>query len=230
MIMKYITKQQIKNLGPNSKLLKQYKSQLKGLTPLQFETGVGLILGDAYIRSRDGGQTYCMQFEWKNEAYINHVCKLYDEWVLSSPHKKLRIHVPNGPEVVTWGAQTFKHKAFNELAELFIINNKKHIIPDLVNKYVTPRSLAYWFIDDGGKWDYNKNSNNKSIILNTQSFSIKEVQYLIDGLNTKFNLNSSMKFNKNKPIIFIPSNNYKHYYNLIIPYIIPEIKYKLPTL
>lgn len=228
MTMKYITKQQIINLGPNSKLLKQYKAQLTRLTLLQLEAGVGLILGDAYIRSRDEGKTYCMQFEWKNEAYINHVCKLYDEWILSLPHKKVRTNYL-GNEVVTWGAQTFKHKAFNELAELFIINNNKHINPDLVNKYITPRSLAYWFMDDGGKWDYNLNSNNKSIVLNTQGFSIQEVQYLIDGLNIKFNLNCSMKFNKNKPIIFIPSNNYKHYYNLIIPYMIPEIKYKLST-
>lgn len=226
--MKYITKDQIQNLGPNSKLLKQYKAQLTRLNSLQFEAGVGLILGDASIRTRDGGQTYCMQFEWKNKTYINHVCQLFDEWVLSPPHKKVRTNYL-GNEVITWGAQTFKHKAFNELAKLFIINNKKHIIPDLVDKYVTPVSLAYWFMDDGGKWDYNKNSKNKSIVLNTQSFTIQEVQYLIEGLNIKFNLNCSMKFNKNKPIIFIPSEYYNQYYDLIIPFIIPEIMYKLPT-
>ena len=61
--MKNIKKNQVINLGPNSKLLKEYKSQLIELNTEQFEAGIGLILGDAYIRSRDEGKLYCMQFE-----------------------------------------------------------------------------------------------------------------------------------------------------------------------
>lgn len=227
-MMKFIKKEQIKNLGSNSKLLKQYKSQLTNLTSEQLEIAVGLLLGDAYIRSRDNGKTNCIQFEWKNKAYIDHICLKFDEWVLSPPHKKIRTnHLGN--EVITWGAQTFKHEAFNELSKLFIINNKKHIINNLIEDYVTPKSLAYWFMDDGGKWDYNKGSINKSIVLNTQCFTIDEVNSLINGLNTKFKLNCSIKFNKNKPIIYIPHNSYNIYYELISPYIILEMKYKLPS-
>jgi hypothetical protein len=34
-----------------------------------------------------------MKFEWsdKNKAYIDQVYALFDEWVLSVPHKKIRI-------------------------------------------------------------------------------------------------------------------------------------------
>lgn len=146
--MHNIKKNQVMNLGPNSKLLKEYKSQLIELNIEQFEAGIGLILGDAYIRSRDEGKTYCMQFEWKNKAYMDHVCLLYDQWVLSPPHKKERVnHLGN--LVITWGAQTFKHQAFNKLANLFIVNNKKTIPNNLVENYLTPMSLAYWFMDDG---------------------------------------------------------------------------------
>lgn len=228
MHMKNIKKNQVMNLGPNSKLLKEYKSQLIELNIEQFEAGIGLILGDAYIRSRDEGKTYCMQFEWKNKAYMDHVCLLYDQWVLSPPHKKERVnHLGN--LVITWGAQTFKHQAFNKLANLFIVNNKKTIPNNLVENYLTPMSLAYWFMDDGGKWDYNKNSTNKSIVLNTQSFTFEEVEYLVKGLRNKFQLNCYVKINKNKPIIYIDSMSYLIFYNLIKPYLIPLMMYKLPN-
>jgi len=50
------------------------------------------------------------------------------------------------------------------------INKNKIIYADLIKNHLTPRGLAYWFMDDGGKLDYNKNSKNKEIVLNTQSF------------------------------------------------------------
>lgn len=109
------------------------------------------------------------------------------------------------------------------------MNNKKLISNNLVENYLTPRSLAYWFIDDGGKWDYNKNSLNKSIVLNTQSFTFEEVESLVKGLRDKYQLNYYVKINKNKPIIYIDSLSYLIFYNLIKPYLIPQMIYKLPT-
>jgi len=41
-------------------------------------------------------------------------------------------------------------------------------------------------MDDGGKLDYNKNSKNKSLVLNTQSFTDNEVEMLSNGLKEKF--------------------------------------------
>jgi hypothetical protein len=42
-------------------------------------------------------------------------------------------------------------------------------------------------MDDGGKLDYNKNSSNKSIVLNTQSFTDLEVEKMGAELSEKFN-------------------------------------------
>ena len=79
-------------LGPNSKLLKQYKESLGGLTEVQREAAIGLILGDASLQTQDKGKTYRMKFEWgdKNKVYLDHVYDLFDAWVLSEPHKKVR--------------------------------------------------------------------------------------------------------------------------------------------
>lgn len=140
-----MNKNELIGIGPNSKKLKQYKESLVKLTQEQWEAAIGLMLGDASLQSQDGGKTYRMKFEWgeKSKAYLNHVYKLFDEWVLSVPHKKTRIS-PKGNTVINWGFQTIGHKAFKDLADLFI-NKKKIISADLINNHLTARGLAYWF-------------------------------------------------------------------------------------
>ena len=124
-----MNKNELKGLGPNSKKLKQYKESLVKLSQVQWEAAIGLMLGDASLQSQNEGKTYRMKFEWgdKSKVYLDHVHKLFDEWVLSEPHKKTRIS-PKGNTVINWGFQTIGHTAFNDLADLFI-NKKKFISP-----------------------------------------------------------------------------------------------------
>jgi LAGLIDADG DNA endonuclease family len=224
--MKYLNKKSLIGLGPNSNLIKIYKKSLIKLSAVQWEASIGLILGDASLRTQNKGHTYKIQFEWNNKSYVDHVYKLFDEWVLSKPHKKIRIS-PKGNKIITWGFQTLSHNAFNPLAELFIINNKKGFSDSLIKNELTDRGLAYWFMDDGGKLDYNKNSTNKSIVLNTQSFTDLEVEKMLQELSEKFNLNCDLRSNKGKKIIVINSVSYFIFINLVDPYLIHEMKYKL---
>lgn len=229
--MKNIFKNEVIGLGPNSAKLKEYKDSLIELTIEQKEAIIGLMLGDASLQSQNKGKTYRIKFEWgdKNKAYVLHVFNLFDEWVLSQPHKKERLS-PKGNLVINWGFQTFSHKAFNYLAELFLLDKggKKGISENLVQDNLTPRGLAYWFMDDGGKLDYNKNSKNRSVVLNTHSFTDLEVENLCDQLSNKFELLCEVRSNKNKKIIVIKDTSYSKFYQLINPYLLEEMKYKLP--
>ena len=215
--------------SPNSKIMKDYKNSLISLTIEQWEASIGLMLGDASLQTQSHGKSYRLKFEWsdKNKPYIDHVYDLFDLWVLSNPHKKIRTS-PKGNTVINWGFQTISHKAFNPLAELFLINGKKGISESLIENHLTSRGLAYWFMDDGGKLDYNKNSKNKSIVLNTQSFSDLEVIQMSKELSNKFNLNCDVRSNKGKKIIVILSESYSTFRTLIDPFILSEMKYKLP--
>jgi hypothetical protein len=229
--MSFFNKLLLLNSSPNSKRLKEYKKTLKSLNQIQWETSIGLMLGDASIQTQNKGKTYRLKFEWsdKNKPYLDHVYNLFDEWVISFPHKKSRFS-PKGNLVVTWGFQTISHEAFNPLAELFIINNKKSIKDLLIKDYLTARGLAYWFMDDGGKLDYNKNSKNKSLVLNTQSFTELEVIKLASELTDKFKLSIHIRTNKGKKIIVINSESFILFRELIDPYIIPQMRSKLPIL
>ena len=219
-------------LSQNSNLIKEYKNSIgPNLTSLQWEASIGLMLGDASLQTQNRGKTYRMKFEWsdKSKPYLLHVYKLFDEWVLSNPHKKSRLS-PKGNLAVNWGFQTISHEAFNPLAKLFLNNSKKGILDSLIMNYLTERGLAYWFMDDGGKLDYNKNSKNRSIVLNTQSFTDQEVEKMSKELMAKFNFECELRTNKSKKVIVISNNSYPLFYELVSPHIIPEMKYKLPQL
>jgi intein-encoded DNA endonuclease-like protein len=73
------------NFSPNSKALHELKAKLVGLTHVQFEAAIGLILGDASIQSQNKGRTYRLKFEWGdiNKDYAFHVHDLLKEWILS---------------------------------------------------------------------------------------------------------------------------------------------------
>jgi hypothetical protein len=117
-------------------------------------------------------------------------------------HKKTRIS-PKGNIVINWGFQTISHQAFNPAlaADLFINNNKKSVIDSLIKDHLTNIGLTYWFMVDGGKLDYNKNSKNKSIGLNTQSFTELEVINMANELKNKFQFNTEIRSNKGKKVI-----------------------------
>lgn len=227
--MSSIDKHSLIGLGPNNKKLKEYKESLYALNHKQKEAAIGLILGDASLNTTNNGKTYRIKFEWsdRQKPYVDHVFNLFDQWVLSKPHKKVRIS-PKGNKIITWGFQTISHKAFNDLATLFITNKKKTISNCLIKNYLTPVGLAYWFCDDGGKLDYNKNYKNKSIVLNTQSFTNIEVKNMSKELMEKFNLDCEVRSNKGKKVIIIKGRSYTLFIKITDPYIISEMKYKLP--
>lgn len=133
-----ILKKDLIGLGPNSNKIKEYKKSLIELNQIQKEASIGLVLGDASLNTDNKGKTYRLKFEWsdRNKAYVDHVHSLFDEWVLSNPHRKVRTS-PKGNEVITWGFQTLSHEAFNFLAELFLENKKKGICQNLIKNHLT---------------------------------------------------------------------------------------------
>lgn len=219
----------LQNAGPNSTLLKEYKKSLVYLNEIQREASIGLMLGDASLQTQNGGKTYRLKFEWgeKSKPYLDHVYGLFDEWVISPPHKKTRVNI-NNKQVINWGFQTLSHEAFNFLSVLFLENKKKSVKSFLIRDHLTPRGLAFWFMDDGGKLDYNKNSKNQSVVLNTQSFTDSEVFNMAKELSEKFDLQCDIRSNKGKKVIVISSVSFSKFYELVAPFIIPEMRYKLP--
>ena len=220
----------------NRALLDTYKAQLSDLTDIQYQVAIGVLLGDASLQSQDGGKTYRLKFEQGDvhKDYIEHLYSVFDEWSLNSPIVKERTNA-NNKVVISWAFQTISHSAFLSLAKIFLCrldpktgSYKKSIKEDFGEKYLSPRSLAYWFMDDGGKMDYTKNEG-KGIVLNTHGFSHDEVEILSSALAKQFNLNCWVKKNKGKPVIAISGKCYEQMLDLIGDFVIPSMKNKFPS-
>lgn len=115
--------------------------------------------------------------------YAFHVWHMLYPYCLGLPRRQVRVNTA-GNTVVTWCFQTVTHPAFLFLHDLFIISNSKYIVAEVLLDAITPVSLAYWFMDDGGRQDY----TGYGLQLHTQGFNEEEVLALCNILTVKFNL------------------------------------------
>jgi hypothetical protein len=220
----------VKKLRGNSLELKLFKANIPALTVEQKEILIGLALGDMNIRKRKSYKHAQIRFEYggKNIEYGYYVYSLFKDYFLNEPVIYERINV-NGNLVKTIRFESVTHPAFDFLVELFLDSDGKKRVPSgIIEDYLTPRGLAFWFMDDGGKLDYSKNQG-KGVVFNTQGFSQQEVMDLCEGLKRKFNLDCWIGSNKSKHVIKVSGKNFKNILDLIGPFIIPSMTHKLPS-
>jgi hypothetical protein len=59
------------------------------------------------------------------------------------------------------------------------------VVPDFIHRLLTPRALAYWYMDDGSV-KRNKDGKIISCVLNTQGFSYHDQKILAQALGSNF--------------------------------------------
>ena len=109
---------------------------------------------------------------------------------------------------------------FNVYKDYFYYLNVK-IVPDNIYELLTPRGLAFWIMDDGSK-------NGDGLHISVYAFSTTDVDKLMFTLQDKFNLKTSIHYNRDrKPRIYIFKESMDTLINLVKPYFIKEMLYKL---
>lgn len=79
-------------------------------------------------------------------------------------------------------------------------------------------------MDDGSI----KSKESKGIILNTQGFYLADVERLILVLQTRFGLQAQVRKQKEGCQIYVSGHSYEKFVELIEPYVIEEMRYKIP--
>lgn len=197
--------------------LVNYKKTLK-LTDIQREIIIGTLLGDSSI-SKQKTKSYNIKFEQsiKNKEYIYHLYFIFKDWVGTEP-KIRNIKGGNAFDRQSIWFRTYRHKNLNYYYNEFYFENKKRI-PKLIHRYLTPRVLAYWFMDDGTK-------TKKSYVFNTQCFCLRDQNLLLNAL-TILKLNCSLHKDKDFLKIYIKVVSKRDFTLLIKPFILPCFFYKL---
>jgi hypothetical protein len=195
-----------------------------GLSQEQREILIGLLLGDACLETQNGGKTYRLKIEQSrsHQAYVDHLYERFADWVLTPPRARQVVSAGRTSENIAF--QTVSHSAFRFYAHQFYAGRKKQV-PKLIHRWLTPQGLAYWFMDDGSI----KSSQSKAVIFNTQGFDRSGVERLIRVLQGQFSLQASVRNQKHGLQIYVSGTSYEDFAELIAPYLISEMQYKLPA-
>lgn len=207
----------VERIAVYSRELEQKKSSLK-LSDQQRETLVGLLLGDAHLETQNRGRTYRVKFEYStpHSEYANHLYDLFREWVFTPPQNKVDDTHDN-----IW-FQTVSHPSFRFYAHQFY-DGKTKVVPKNIHRLLTARGLAYWYMDDGSV----KSRESKGVILNTQCYTRNEIANLISALK-RFNLECSEREQKEGLQIYISGASFDVFRNIVDPYVVPSMRYKIP--
>ena len=115
-----------------------------------------------------------------------------------------------------------------ETISLLYINRKKNITKSVLDK-VTLQGLAIWFMDDGscsvGKHNGIPNGGLK-VTLNTY-LTLENNQELIEYFRDVWQINWYNNYSKGKYRLGMGTKESRKFFDLIKPYVIPEMQYKL---
>lgn len=213
----------------------EYKKTLK-LNAIQKEILVGTLLGDATI-SKSGSIALNVKFEQKlaNKEYVNHLYEIFEPYV-GTPPRVRNITGGGAKDRRSIWFRTYRHIDFKFYYDLFYrkTNQKngadlrKRRVPKLIHRFLTPRALAYWFMDDGSYY-YNKskNSKNKVYYFNTQSFSYEDIKILKKALKLNFNFDTNIYKDRRYYLLYIQPQSKDDFINVIKPFILETFDYKL---
>ncbi len=206
-----------------SRQIEAYKQKL-ALTDLQREILVGLLLGDACLETQNRGRTYRLKIEHSvaQAEYVQHLYEVFRDWVLQEPQIKSQ-RIAGTVYQKLWFT-TVSHGAFRFYAQQFYRNGTK-VVPKLIHRLLTARGLAYWFMDDGSI----KSKQSKGVLLNTQGFAEQDVARLIKVLREKLGLEAKSRRQPEGQQIYISGRSYERFRALVEPYLIPQMRYKLPS-
>lgn len=190
----------------------------------------GSLLGDASAEKRKGSKGTRILFyqEGTHTQYLLYLHRLIANLGYCNTNlPKLQTRLgKNGKIKKIIRFSTWTYDQFNEIYNNWYINNKK-ILPNNIDYYLSPLALAIWIMNDGGKVS-------KGLILATNNFTLNEIKHLIFILDYKYNIKSTIHKTGtiDPPLrgaynIYILSNSMPTLVNIVKPYIIPSMKYKL---
>ena len=205
-----------------SKEIEEYKSNLS-LSERQREILIGLILGDGHLERLYTPTLGRVKVEHssKQKDYVDWLYNGFKNWVRTKP--RTRNIKAFGKIWQRYEFCTYGHRLLGEFRERFY-EGKKKIIPNDLEKDITPLGLAIWFMDDGSI----KSRRHKGLFLNTQDFNKDDVRKLQRILKDKFGIPSLTRKDEKGEQIYLGGNSAEKFIQIVKPYIIPSMNYKIP--
>jgi len=182
---------------------------------------IGIIISDGWLTINKNGNAR-LSFK-QSMKHLNFFLIVYS---------KLNFYCSKGPFLTKTTLQTRDKKkihygiqfttrtlpCFTPLYHQFYKNGKK-IVPSILRDYISLELLSYWICGNG--------AYKSGVVLNTQSFTVKEAILICDILYFDLNLLCRVHFNRGQPIVYIKAKSLKKVKNELLRYIPDSLKYKV---
>lgn len=213
-VRKYTT--EFLKLETNSVKTKSIYNKEITLTNEQLEVLYGSLLGDMSIGVTSKLYRVTITHGGEQEAYFDHKCDIFKN-ILGRVNKTPRYDKRTQKYYNRYTVRLLSHPIFKTLYDQLYKDGIKIITIDWLNK-LTERSLAFWFMDDGCN----------SGTLATNCFTLEECELIQEWLIEKFDIETTIHHAvKDQYLIYITAKSRQHFYDLISPYVIPSMLYKL---
>lgn len=182
---------------------------------------IGKLLGDGHLETANG-RTYRLKIEHSFNQ------RLYVDWLyqelksLANAEPKLKLQSVNDVEYKKYWFNTHYSDSFRFYAQQFY-QGKKKVVSRLIGRWLTPLSMAVWFMDDGSI----KSKECQGKILNTQAFDAVSLERLRQAIRKNFRIQTSLRKQKEGFQIYILAGEIEKLRQTIEKYVLPSMQYKL---
>lgn len=196
------------------------KSNNLDISEEQKQVIIGSLLGDGCISYSGKYSKNCrlqITHSMKQLEYLNYKYTIIK--TLCNNNIVVRNRTDNrfkDPNYTVCEIKTKSLSIFSNYRNTWYKEGKKDLQNSNVNE-IEPLGLAIWFMDDGY-------ISGKSFLLATQSFYKKDLELLKKILKDKFNIETVLRKNGE---IYIRTKSSKEFVNLIKPYIVKQLYYKI---
>lgn len=215
-----ILKQNNIKINRNQRIFMNRKSHK--LTQRQKEILFGTLLGDGCISShgrKNKSYRFFVGHCEKQRELTNFINK--ELYPLSCP---IYINKDKRGNSVMYGFSTLVHPEFEVFENLFYKNRIK-IIPNNLYEFLTPLSMAIWFMDDGSL------IKNVNMRISTESFTKEEHIIMKEVFKNKFNIEVSIRKYSREDAVYnylsMNKKNSKIFRDLIEEFTLTDFYYKI---
>ena len=199
-------------------------SELKGYL-------TGLIIGDGHICK--GVNKRAFKIKSINKDFIDKIkedidsCNTFNTYV---KHTDAYTDKNNVHHKEYWELSISAHPYFSKKYHNFYDDYKNRIVTKNAMNWLTPNGLANWYMSDGYvclvglKNGYIKN---RRIEICTDRYNYDDIKMMCDKLYKNFGIEFHIIKRGNAYRIRLQSKDYINFINLIKPYIVPSMMYKL---
>ena len=178
---------------------------------------IGIIISDANLSKPNKGEARLVFKQTiKHIEYLYFVFFKLSHFCSKGPYTtKTLIHKK---EHIGLAFTTRTLPCITELYNIFYMHGKK-VVPSNLFNLLTWEALAHWIMCDG--------TYNSGVRIQTESFTVREIVFIINILIIKYNLECNLHKQRGYTILYINSKSIKRNLDNLLPYMHNSMKYKL---